>query len=372
MQRKIRYAVIGLGYIAQNAVLPAFKNTKQSELTALISGDEDKLKVLGKKYRVKNLFKYEDYDQALRSGIFDAVYIALPNEQHAEYTIRAANAGIHVLCEKPMALNTQECLDMITACEENHVLLMIAYRLHFEKTHLTAIQMACDKKTLGDLRIFQSIHSQLSTSHNIRTLPVSKGGGPTYDIGVYDINASRYLFRAEPISVSAQSANGGKPAFKNIEESMSVILRFPGERLASIIYSFGAVDTDTLRVAGTEGELSIDPAYTYHGPKILRYSHGGGASRSRGFKARDHFSPEMDYFSVCILDNKTVEPSGWEGYADIRIVEAILESARTGELVGLPEFTRKDRPVPRLEKTRPPVEVERVYHSKAPSKKKAA
>ena len=375
MQRIIRYAVVGLGYIAQNAVLPAFRNTKRSLLTALISGDEKKLKVLGRKYRVRNLFSYEDYDQALRSGLFDAVYIALPNDMHAEYTIRAANAGIAVLCEKPMAVNSKECLEMISTCEKNHMPLMIAYRLHFEKTNLTAIQMACDKKTLGDLRFFQSMHSQLSVNHNIRTLPIARGGGPTFDIGVYDINAARYLFRDEPISVSAQSANGGNPAFKSIEESMSVILRFPGERLASIVYSFGAVETDTYRIAGTKGELSVDPAYTYHGSKTLRYSHAGGASRSRVFKARDQFSPEIDYFSKCVIENKVIEPSGWEGFADIRIIEAILKSAQTGEQVGLPEFTRRDRPELFLEKARPPVppvEVERVYHSRAPSKKKAA
>src|SRR5205085_7973206 len=140
--QKIRYAVVGLGYIAQVAVLPAFENAKKnSELVVLVSDDPEKLTKLSRKYKVEQTFSYDEYDQLLQSGAIDAVYIALPNHLHNEYTIRAARAGIHVLCEKPMAVTDVECIEMIRGCDENKVKLMVAYRLHFDKANLSAIEV---------------------------------------------------------------------------------------------------------------------------------------------------------------------------------------------------------------------------------------
>ncbi len=139
---KIRYAVVGLGYIAQIAVLPAFAHAgKNSELTALVSDDPLKLKRLGRKYNVTSTYSYDQYDACLKSGEIDAVYIALPNNMHREYTERAARAGVHVLCEKPMAVTVRECEAMIEATEQNRVKLMIAYRLHFEEANLKAAEI---------------------------------------------------------------------------------------------------------------------------------------------------------------------------------------------------------------------------------------
>ena len=152
---KIRYAVVGLGHIAQVAVLPAFRTATNSELAAIVSGDPQKLRSMGRKYRLpkEQLFAYEDYDRALSS--VDSVYIALPNHLHKDYAVRAANAGVHVLCEKPMAVTRRECEAMIDAAAQNHVKLMIAYRLHFEAANLEAVRMASNGK-LGDIRIFAS------------------------------------------------------------------------------------------------------------------------------------------------------------------------------------------------------------------------
>jgi predicted dehydrogenase len=369
---RIRYAVVGLGYISQDAVLPAFKNCEKSELTALVSGDAQKLKVLGDKYGIKNLFSYEQYEECLQSGLVDAVYIALPNHLHRPYTEKAAENGIHVLCEKPMAVTSDECQSMINCCKRNQVKLMIAYRLHFEEANLKAIDLVNRQKRLGDVRMFQSVHSQLTGYPNIRTLPVSQGGGPTFDIGVYDINASRYIFQDEPVSVFAQSANSGKEPFKDIEETMSVILKFPQERLASIIYSFGTSTTDTYRVVGTKGDLQLSPAYSYLGDKSIQLTVNEEVE-NLSFKARDHFGPEFDYFSECILENKSIEPSGHEGLTDLQIIEAIYKSAQTGKIISLaPLQKKKEKPQIKMEKRAPAVEEPQPFHAQSPSKKEAA
>src|ERR1700751_5490889 len=211
-QRKIRYAVVGLGHIAQVAILPAFKNTKNSELATIVSGESEKREKLGRKYRLKHVYSYEDYDRALAE--VDAVYLAVPNDMHREYAVRAAQAGVHVLCEKPMAVTADECRQMIDAADNNDVKLMIAYRLHFEAANLEAISLGESGK-LGDLRFFTSEFAQQVAGDNVRVRDdVAKGGGPVYDMGVYCINAARYLFRAEPEAVFAVTANNGDKRFE--------------------------------------------------------------------------------------------------------------------------------------------------------------
>jgi predicted dehydrogenase len=182
-KRKIRYAVVGQGYISQIAVLPAFAHARRnSELAALISDDPLKLKKLGRKYDVHRLYSYDQYDACLSSGEIDAVYIALPNNMHRDYTERAARAGVHILCEKPMAVTEEDCEAMIRAAGASHVKLMIAYRLHFEATNLKAVQIARNGK-LGELRIFNSLFTMQVEKDNIR-LKKGLGGGTLYDIGI--------------------------------------------------------------------------------------------------------------------------------------------------------------------------------------------
>jgi predicted dehydrogenase len=210
--RKIRYAVAGLGHLAQVAVLPAFARSKNSELVALISRDAAKKKHLSRKYRIKTVGTYDQYEECL-SGV-DAVYIVLPNHLHKEFAVRALNAGVHVLCEKPMAVTAEACETMIEAAENNQRKLMIAYRLHFEKANLDAIETAA-KGRLGELRFFTSEFAQQVAEGNIRvTESVQNGGGPVYDMGVYCINAARYLFRDEPVEILAASASRNDPRFK--------------------------------------------------------------------------------------------------------------------------------------------------------------
>jgi predicted dehydrogenase len=363
---KIRYAVVGLGHIAQVAVLPAFAHADNSALAALVSDDPEKLEKLGRKYKVKAQFSYAQYDECLRSGLVDAVYIALPNHLHREYSERAARAGVHVLCEKPMAVTEEDCRSMIQVADQNNVKLMVAYRLHFEEANLKAIDLVQGGR-LGDPRLFDSIFTMMVKEGDIRLNPRELGGGTLYDIGIYCINAVRNLYGAEPMEVVAFSANNGDPRFLQCEETTTAILRFPGrERLASFTCSFGAADMSSYRIVGTKGDLVMDPAYEYAGELKQRVTIDG-RTRERTFAKRDQFAPELVSFSECILTGAAPEPSGWEGLADVRVIRALYQSADTGQPVTLPPFSKEDRPSMDQELRRPPVSKPDLVNIEAPT-----
>jgi len=365
-KKKVRYAVVGLGHIAQVAVLPAFAHAENSELAALISDDPEKLEKLGRRYKVKPRFSYDQFEECLTSGVVDAVYIALPNHLHREYTERAARAGVHVLCEKPLAVTEEDCLAMIQACEENGVKLMVAYRLHFEEANLKAIELVQGGR-LGDPRLFNSVFTMQVKEGDIRLNPRELGGGPLYDIGVYCINAVRNLYGAEPMEVTAFSANNGEPRFQQCEEMTTAILRFPGrERLATFTCSFNGADVGIYRVVGTKGDLVMDPAYEYAEALTQRITIDG-RSRERTFPKRDQFAPELISFSECILTGAAPEPSGWEGLADVRVIRALYRSVETGQPVSLPPFTKEDRPSLAQEIRRPAVRKPDLVNTEAPS-----
>ncbi|MBV9155143.1 MAG: Gfo/Idh/MocA family oxidoreductase [Acidobacteriaceae bacterium] len=362
--KRVRYAVVGLGWISQEVVLPAFKNTKDSDLVAFVTDDPEKAEELGKKYDVSQALGYDDYEGLLSSGTIDAVYIALPNSMHKDYTVRAAKAGIHVLCEKPMADNVAECEEMVRAAEENNVKLMIAYRLHFEPANLKAIE-TIQKGDIGDLRIFSSVFTQQVVEGNVR-LKKDLGGGPLMDMGVYPINASRYIFRDEPIEVIGAGANSGDPRFSEVHETASGILRFPGDRLALITSSFGAAPADAYQVVGTKGELWLQPAYDYHEQLKMKIKIEG-KEKETAFDKVDQFGAELEYFSQCVLDNTDPEPSGYEGLADVRIVQALLESMRSGRPVKLEPFEKKTRPGEQQKFEKSPVKPGKLVHAESPS-----
>jgi glucose-fructose oxidoreductase len=251
-----------------------------------------------------------------------------------------------------MAVTVKDCQAMIDAAEENGVRLMIAYRLHFEKANLEAIRLVETGK-LGNLRLFSSEFAQQVAADNIRvTEPVSRGGGPVYDMGVYCINAARYLFREEPREIFAATANSGEARFRKTEEMTSVLMRFPGERLATFTCSFGAAPVSRYAAVGTKGSVVADPAYEYSEGLQLRITINE-KTRIRNVPKRDQFAAELVYFSDCILQDKEPEPSGAEGLADVRIIEAIYESAHAAKPVRLAPFSKRTRPTPRREIGRP-------------------
>jgi predicted dehydrogenase len=366
---KVRYAVVGLGHIAQVAVLPAFKAARNSELAALVSGESEKLQKVGKKYGISHLYPYEEYSRALSN--VDAVFITVPNHLHHEYAVRAAAAGVHVLCEKPMAPTPQECREMIEAANQNHVKLMIAYRLHFEAGNLEAVKLVQGGK-LGEIRVFSSEFAQQVSEENVRvTEPVTRGGGPLYDMGVYCINAARYLFRAEPLEVCALAESGtNDQRFDRVEEMVSAVLRFPGERLATFTCSFGAADVSRYTLLGTKGVLRADPAYEYAEGIRLEVTIAGKKS-TRGFPKRDQFAAEITYFSDCILHNKEPEPSGMEGLADVCIIDAMYHSIRTRRTVAIPALNVEQRPTEGQEIHRPAHGKPKVVQAHPPSREAA-
>jgi predicted dehydrogenase len=354
--RVIRYGVVGLGHIAQVAVLPAFAHARRnSRLVALVSDDGTKRRTLSAKYHVEGAFKYREYDECLEQ--VDAVYIALPNSLHAEYTARAAEAGVHVLCEKPMAVTVKECQRMIDTCRQNRVKLMIAYRLHFEEANLDAVDLV-RRGRIGDPKFFNSSFAMTVRQNDIRTKK-DMGGGTLYDIGVYCINAARYLFRGEPTQVMAISVNSGTAKLREIDETTGAILQFDGGRVAAFVTSFNAADVGSYRIVGTKGQLHVDPAYEYAEGLAYNLTVGGRTTRKR-IARRDQFAPQLLYFSDCILKNREPEPSGEEGLQDVRIVQALYESAETGKAVAIPPFVRAKRPSPRQRITKPGVRKPRL------------
>lgn len=332
---RIRWGIVGLGWIAQAAVLPAFANARRnSTLAALVSGDEAKRSALAERYGLSRAVSYDDYEALLDSGDIDAVYIALPNHLHRDYAVRAARAGVHVLCEKPMAPTAAACMEMVGAAEESGTRLMIAYRLHLEPANRSAVRRLREG-AIGEPRLFTSLNTQQVEAGDVRLLEWEKGGGPLFDVGIYCVNAARYLLGDEPLSVWAATGDSGDGRFEDSEEGVAAVLRFPGGRLATFGVSFNAAQVSTFRVVGTQGELRLEPAYAFRGARTLTVSGGGEDEEEERFPDADQFGPQLLYFADCILERRDPEPSGEEGVRDVRILEALHRSRLSGEAVEL-------------------------------------
>jgi predicted dehydrogenase len=363
--RKVRYAVVALGHISQVAVLPAFAHAANSELAALVSDDPDKLRILARRYEVPVVASYDDLEAAIAEGEVDAVYIALPNHLHREYAVRAAKAGAHVLCEKPMAVTESDCVKMMDAADENGVKLMIAYRLHFDPANLRAMELV-KRGDIGRPRIVEaSLTLQVEDSENIRLNPRVLGGGPLYDLGIYCVNASRYLLRSEPVEAVAVVASREERRYRKVEEMMMGTLRFPGACLASFTCSVGSADTSDFRIVGTEGEIRLEGAFDYVEPRTL-YVTRGEKTTEESFPKRDQFAAELIYFSDCILNRRTPEPSGLEGLADVRIINELYRSADARKVVRLEPLAHRRRPSKRQAISRPPVKKPRMVEAGSP------
>ncbi len=324
---KVRYAVVGIEHISQDAILRSFFNAKKnSEVRAMVTEDPAKARRHSKHYDVPFFYSYEEFDHCLASGQIDAVYIALPTSMHQAYAVAAANAGMHVLCEKPMAMDETQCMAMMGAAEENGVKLMVAYRLHFGRADLSAIEAVRAGK-IGAPRIFSSVFTQQAMSGNTRLIR-EPAGGPLWDVGPYCINAVRYLFHSEPDEVFAFQATSIDDRFREVRETVSAVLRFPESRLATFSCGFGASSFSEFQIVGAKGTLRANPAYDFaQGLKLTLTVNGG--SRESVFPRSDQFAPELLYFSDCILNNREPEPSGKEGLADVRIIQAMHESIET-------------------------------------------
>jgi glucose-fructose oxidoreductase len=343
--------VVGLGYIAQAAVLPSFAHARRnSSLHAIVSGSIEKLNELGDKYRIPVRASYDDYERCLQE--VDAVYICTPNSEHADYAVRAAEAGKHILCEKPLAVTQRECERMISAAKENNVKIMTAYRLHFEPLFLEVLEVVKSGK-IGEPRYFNSSFSMHARPGGIRTQR-ELGGGTLFDLGVYCINTARLMFRAEPIEVFGSSIDGARANMPEIDEMTTGLLRFDGDRLASFTTSFNANGVSDFRVVGTEGNIHAEPAYEYAEALGYTLTVGDSVKKKKG-RRRDQFAAEISYFSDCVMNGKDPEPSAEEGCWDVRIVSALYQSAQTEKVVELNHFGPEDPPMRKQAHDLPPV-----------------
>lgn len=354
--RTVRYAVVGAGWIAQEDFLPGVKHTGNSVVTAIVTGDQEKARELAKKYDVEHVTGYDGFDALLHSGHIDAIYLALPNAQHRDFAVRALEAGIHVFCEKPMAPTEADCQAMLAAGEKRGAKLMIAYRLHFEEGTIAAIGTVNDG-TIGEPRVFSSVFGQQVSGENSRAA-AENWAGPLPDMGPYPINAVRQLFRAEPTGVFAYAARkAGEARFAEIEEMVTAVLRFPGDRLAHFVISFGTNPVAAYTVAGTKGSLVVDKPYSWTEPQVHTLTVGESSPKETTYGLTDQFGGETQYFSDCVLDNEQPEPDGWEGLADVRVIKAIEESMKTGRPVSV-------EPVPERPRRPGPAQVKKLRHVK--------
>lgn len=339
--RKIRYAIVGLGDIAQEALMPGVSHTGNSTVTALVSGDPAKLTKLGKRYGVKNLYSYEQFPALLASGEIDAIYLATPNWRHAEFAVPALEAGIHVLSEKPLDVSSEKARAIMAAAAKGKAQLMTAYRLHFEPATLDAIRRIRAGE-LGELIAFTACFTQMVDPDNHR----AKHGieaGPLYDMAPYPINAIRYLFGAEPLEVvSAIATRHPQTGFGDLDDTFAVTLRMPGNRLAQFTVSYYANQVDILTIAGTKGSIQMDPAFGF-GQGLAHCRRIGDKDSHETFKATDQFGGELKYFSDCILEGRTPEPDGEEGLADLLVIEAIVEALHSKQAVAVPHIGRTRR-----------------------------
>jgi predicted dehydrogenase len=341
-QRKVRYAVVGAGWISQEDFMPGVEHTGNSIMTALVTGDRTKAKELAKRYAIPRLYDYDDYPKMLESGAVDAIYLAVPNSMHRDYAVAALNAGIHVLCEKPMARTEEECREMIEASGRTGAKLMIAYRLHFDEASVEAIETV-QSGVIGDPRFFSSVFTQQLAEDNSRA-KARFWANPLPDMGPYPINAARHLFHAEPLEVFGFSARKEERRFDEIDEMFTVSMRFPEERLATFTVSYGANPIDAYRVFGTLGDLEVSPGFGFTDPLRHRLTIGTEVSE-KTFAKTDQFGAETKYFSECILEDRHPEPDGEEGLADIRVLRAVEEALKSGmPKPVMPRSERQSRP----------------------------
>jgi predicted dehydrogenase len=333
--RKLGWAIVGLGSLAINQILPAFAKCETSKVTALVSGSPEKAQKLALRYGVpeKHIYSYANYDSIRDNPDIDIVYVVLPNSMHAEYTMRAARAGKHVLCEKPMANTPADCQQMIDASRQAQRKLMVAYRVRYEPYNQALIKVVRDKE-FGPLKVVLSDHGfNIGNPGQWRLKRAMAGGGSLMDIGIYSLNAARYVTGEEPVEINAMEyTTPNDPRFAEVEETINFQLRFPSGVLANCSSSYGA-PFNRIRVVGTNGWAELDPATSYGG---LRMRAGTYAKvEERIHPVVDHFAKEMDHLSQCVIDNTEPLTSGEEGLKDLTVMMAIYEAAKSGKTVKL-------------------------------------
>ena len=331
---KVGWAIVGLGSLAINQILPAFAKCEKSKVVALVSGHPDKAQKLAARYGVspKAIYNYQNYDSLKDNPEVDVVYVVLPNSMHAEYTIRAHQAGKHVLSEKPMANTPGDCQAMIDAAKKAGKKLMVAYRCRYEPFNKEMIRMAREQE-LGPVKVIVADHGfNIGNPTQWRLKREFAGGGSLMDIGIYSLQAARYITGEEPVEINAVTyTTPDDVRFKEVEETINFQLRFPSGILANCTSSYGYAGQNKYRVIATKGWFELEPATSYTGlrMKVRR----NNATEDRDLPQRDHFALEMDHLSECATEGKEPLTPGEEGLRDLKLMMAIYEAARTGRTI---------------------------------------
>ena len=330
--RKLGFALVGLGNLSTGQLAPALQKTAICRLSAIVTGTPAKAEKWKAQYDIpeKNIYHYDTMGQMADNPDIDVVYVVTPNGLHAEHTIKAARAGKHVLCEKPMEVSTAKCQAMIDACQKAGRQLAIGYRCQFEPHHLECARLAREK-VFGDLRFMEAgFGFAIGNPTQWRLNRALSGGGPLMDVGIYALQASRFITGEEPVLVSAMEAKTDPVKFKDVEESITWQMKFPSGVLArcSTTYKFAGLNGFT--VYADKGSFGMNPAFSYMGNRGFRSD-----GKELRFDAVNQFAVEMDNFAQCILNNQPTKVPGEEGLRDVRIMTAIYEAAGTGKSVTL-------------------------------------
>ena len=336
--RRVGFAVVGLGRLSLNQILPAFAHSDYCKPVALVSGDRAKALKVAAQYGIAeaNTTDYTGYETLKQMPGVDVIYIVLPNGMHREFVVRGAKIGKHILCEKPMANSSTECEEMIAACKQASVKLMIAYRQQYEPMNRTLEKAVRDGK-LGKVRSIVASNSQNEGDPTQwRLNRRMAGGGCMPDVGIYCLNAARFLSGEEPDEVFATVVQPkDDPRFREVESRCEVIARFPSGMTANFTSSYDVHRSTFFRMEGVEAYAEMDPAFGYHGTKLRfsRLEDGKEVEMQPSIEDKDQFALEMDHMALCVMHNQQPHTPGEEGLHDQRIIEAIYKSAATGRSV---------------------------------------
>jgi glucose-fructose oxidoreductase len=330
-KEKLGIALVGLGYYSTDLLAPALLQTSHCELKGIVTGSPEKIPVWQKRYGIKdqNVYNYENMHRIADNPDIDVIYIVLPTGLHSKYSIIAANTGKHVWCEKPMARTAQECQAIIDACKKNKVKLSIGYRMQHEPNTQTIMRFA-KEKPYGPIHSLKAEAGYYEGRSNHWKQQKDMGGGALYDMGVYPLNAVRYATGEEPNMVlSARHETTRPDIYTQVDETTHFTLQFPGGAIADCSTSFGR-GMNELRVDCKNGWYELRPFQAYSG---IRGKTSDGTLLNKNIPNQQ--ARQMDDDALAIKENRAVMVPGEEGYRDIRIVEAIYESARKGKSVKL-------------------------------------
>jgi predicted dehydrogenase len=326
---KLGIALVGLGEYSKGQLGPALKETQHCYLAGIVTGSQEKAEKWQQEYELSytNVYNYSNFDEIADNSDIDIVYIVLPNAMHEEFVIRAAKAGKHIICEKPMAITVEQCDRMIAACREAGVMLSIGYRLHFEPFNQEMMRLGREK-VFGDVQKLKADNG-MSDVKGWRLDKQLAGGGPLMDVGIYCVQGCRYTLGKEPIAVRAQEGPKNDPEkFKTVEESLTWQMEFADGTIAECKTSYSE-GMNLLRAEAANGWFELSPSYEYEGLK------GKTSEGEMNFPQVNQQARQMDDFALAVKENRPTPVPGEMGRQDVKILQAIYKAMESGERVGI-------------------------------------